>query len=175
MVHGFDWCFTHGAAFRNQRFKWFLGISQNGFVQVVLVFKMPVDRPSATASLFGNTAQRSEGITIPAEQLQCGFENRLASLLSIFLGTTHSWLCSPAYSEVGGWCSVRLSKTVRSHGWRSPSAPWMGRRSVFWRAEPNTNPTQKPTKKGTSNRALSCLTRQAMTANQISPSAAICM
>jgi len=33
----------------------------------------------------------------------------------------------------------------------------------------------KPTKKGTSNRALSGLLRQAMTANQISPSAAICM
>src|SRR5690554_6437268 len=27
-------------------------------------------------------------------------------------------------------------KTVRSHGWRSPSAPWMGRRSVFWEGFP---------------------------------------
>jgi len=30
-----------------------------------------------------------------------------------------------------------FSKTVRSHGWRSPSAPWMGL-SVFWKESPNS-------------------------------------
>ena len=39
----------------------------------------------------------------------------------------------------GVWsvCQVGASKTVRSHGWRSPSAPGMGRRSVFWTPLPD--------------------------------------
>src|SRR5690554_6843075 len=36
----------------------------------------------------------------------------------------------------GVWAGIggRPSKTVRSHGWRSPSVTWMCRRSVFWKA-----------------------------------------
>src|SRR5690554_5303148 len=36
----------------------------------------------------------------------------------------------------GVWAAIggRPSKTVRSHGWRSPSVTWMCRRSVFWKA-----------------------------------------
>ena len=47
------------------------------------------------------------------------------------------------YSKLAcrGW--ERLSKNLRSHGWRSRSATGMCRRSVFWKDVPNLDTTPK--------------------------------
>lgn len=85
----FDHCLQRG-----------LRVAEHRLVEFVLVAKMPVDRATAEAGLFGNHRQGGLRVAVAAEQLEGRLDDALAGLFRVFFGSSHAVMQTGACAPV---------------------------------------------------------------------------